>query len=141
MLKDFKAFLIKQNVLALAIAVVVGAATGEVVKSVVDGFVMPLVGVISPEGEGGWRAWNIPLGSPENAILVGNFLAALLNFVIVAFVAWQLTKWIIRPAPETKPATKKCPYCTMEIDVAALRCAHCTSILDDALASSPVARA
>jgi large conductance mechanosensitive channel len=140
MLKEFKAFLIKQNVLALAIAVVVGAATNDVIKSVVDGFVMPLIGVISPQGEGGWRAWRIPLGSPENAILVGQFLATLLNFVIVAFVAWQLTKWIIRPSPESKPPTKKCPYCTMEIDAAALRCAHCTSILDDAAALSPVSR-
>lgn len=137
MLREFKAFLIKQNMLALALAVVVGAATNQVVTSIVDGFIMPLIGIATPGG--GWREWAIPLGDPvtaadgtitQNALAIGPFLAALLNFVIVAFVAWQITKWIIREpktTDEAKPATRPCPYCKQPIDATATRCAYCTS--------------
>lgn len=126
--QEFKSFLVKQNMLALALAVVVGTATNTVVQSIVNGFIMPLIGRLTPGG--GWMEWKFPLGpGPEaNPILLGAFLGALLNFLIVAFVAWQITKWIIKPAPagETAP-TRPCPYCRMVIDASATRCPHCTS--------------
>ena len=135
MWREFKAFLIKQNMLALALAVVVGTATNTVVQAIVDGFIMPVVGVVTPGGE--WQAWAIPIGSAvtqpdgtvqQNALQIGPFLAALLNFLIVAIVAWQITRWIIKPAPVgEKPATRPCPYCRVEVDAAATRCAYCTS--------------
>ena len=164
MWREFKAFLLKQNLLALALAVVVGTATNSVVQSIVNGFIMPIVGLVTP-GEG-WRQFRIPLGpslvdrlrqagpaSPtvaaaadsaravggtpntaQNALLVGEFLSALLNFLIVGFVAWQITRWIIKPATkaEEKPATRACPYCRQQIDAAATRCAYCTSQVEAA---------
>jgi large conductance mechanosensitive channel len=121
--RDFKAFLIKQNVLALAVAVVIGAALTKVVDSLVADFIMPIVGVLTPGGA--WREWTLNLGPVRFGI--GNFLSALLNFVIVGFVAWRLTKAFIRPATAPDAATKACPFCRMTIDSAATRCPHCTS--------------
>ncbi|HEY0972497.1 MAG TPA: MscL family protein [Gemmatimonadales bacterium] len=143
MWREFKAFLVKQNMLALALAFVVGAATNDVVKAIVDGFIMPIVGVATPAGE--WRDWAVPIGSAttaadgtvtQNALQIGLFLSTLINFLIVAFVAWQITKWIIKPAPaDEKPATRACPYCRVEVDAAATRCAHCTSEIAPATAA------
>lgn len=126
--QQFKDFLVKQNMLALALAVVVGTATNAVVQSIVNGFIMPIIGRVTPGG--GWKTWQFALGPgpEENPILLGDFLAQLLNFLIVAFVAWQITKWIIKPAPAAAaPTTRPCPYCRMDIDPAATRCPHCTS--------------
>ena len=123
MWQDFKGFLLKQNVLALAIAVVVGAALNQLVTAVVDDFIMPIVGAAQPAGA--WQEWTTP--GPV-AFKLGHFLAALLNFLIVGLVAWRISKAFIRPEPAAAaPATKQCPFCRMTIDVAATRCAHCTS--------------
>ncbi len=137
MWREFKAFLVKQNMLALALAVVVGAATNTVVQAIVDGFIMPIIGVATPGGQ--WQEWAIPIGSAttladgtvqQNALQIGPFLAALLNFLIVAFVAWQITKWLIKPDPAAPaPATRPCDYCRQTVDAAATRCAYCTSEL------------
>lgn len=124
-LEDFKAFLIKQNVFALAIAVVVGAALNAVVQGIVDDFIMPIVAVAVPDGA--WREWVTP---GPIAFRVGHFLSVLLNFLIVGFVAWRLTKVLLEPAPGAEaPTTRNCQYCRMAIDAAATRCAHCTSQL------------
>jgi large conductance mechanosensitive channel len=131
LLREFKAFLIKQNVLALAIAVVMGAALTKVVDSVVADFIMPIVGAATPGGA--WRQWTLGAGSVRFGI--GNFLNALLNFVIVGLVAWRITKAFIKPpAPTPDAATKACRYCRMTIDSAASRCPHCTSDLGVAVA-------
>jgi large conductance mechanosensitive channel len=124
--REFKAFLITQNVLALAIAVVIGAALGKVVDSVVADFIMPIVGVVTPGGA--WRQWTVGAGPVRFG--VGNFLNAVLNFLIVGFVAWRIMKAFVRPAA-TAPdaATKACPFCRMTVDSAATRCPHCTSAL------------
>ena len=123
MLRDFKAFLIKENVLALAIAVVIGAAFGKVVAAVVDDFIMPIVGAVSPAGD--WRAWTCTAGSVTFGI--GHFIGALIDFLIIGFVVWRITKAFIKPVVTTAAATKLCQYCRMNVDVAASRCAHCTS--------------
>lgn len=119
----FKDFLVKQNILSLAIAVVIGAALGVVVKAVVDDFIMPIVGALLPSGD--WQKATWTVGSVHFGI--GNFLAALLNFLIIGFVAWRITKaFIVTAAP---PPTKTCDFCRMAIDPAATRCPHCTSQL------------
>ena len=124
MWRDFKAFLIKQNVLALAVAVVVGAALTKVVDSLVADFIMPIVGALTPGGA--WRTWTLDVGRVRFG--VGNFLNALLNFVIVGFVVWRLTKAFIQPPrPTADAATRACPFCRMTIDSAATKCPHCTS--------------
>ena len=125
MWREFKAFLVKENVLALAIAVVVGAALNQLVTAVVDDFIMPVVAVAQPEGN--WQEWQTP---GPIAFKLGHFLSALLHFLIVGFVAWRISKAFIKPAPVGEvPATKPCPYCRMAVDSAATRCAHCTSEL------------
>ena len=132
MLREFKSFLIKQNALALAIGVIIGAALNAVVQSIVADLIMPIVGLISP-GDAGWQTWVTPGPVP---LKVGSFLAAVLNFLIIGFVAWQITKWIIKPPePGEKPSTKPCGFCRMEIDPAATRCPHCTSQLGAAQAA------
>ena len=126
MWQDFKAFLLKQNVLALAIAVVIGAALGRVVTSVVDDFIMPIVGAVIPSGD--WRTAAIEVGSIRFG--VGNFASALLNFLIVGFVAWRIAKAFIQEAPVVvAPATSPCQFCRMAVDATATRCPHCTSRL------------
>ncbi len=123
MWREFKAFLLKQNILALAVAVVVGAATNRVVTAIVNDFIMPVVGVAIP-GER-WQSVTLDLGPAK--LLVGDFMSAILHFLIVGFVAWQLTKLFIKPDPGQP--TKQCPFCKMQIDATSSRCAHCTSQL------------
>ncbi len=126
MWNEFKAFLMKENVIALAIAVVIGAALGKVVTGVVDDFIMPIVGAVTPGGDWQTATWDV--GSVKFG--VGDFVSVLINFIIIAFVVWQISKAFIKPAPAgTAPATKECPFCKMMIDAGATRCAHCTSQL------------
>jgi Large-conductance mechanosensitive channel len=124
MWSDFKSFLIKQNVFALAIAVVIGTALAALVKALVDDFIMPIVAVLLPSGE--WQKVMWQVGPFQFAI--GNFLAALLNFLIIGFVAWRIAKVFMKPA-KVDATTQDCPFCRMKIDKAATRCSYCTSQL------------
>lgn len=119
---DFKAFLLKQNVVALGIAVVLGAALAKLVTAIVDDFIMPIVAVLTPGGN--WKTATWDVGAVRFG--VGDFASVLLNFVIIGFVAWRIAKVFIKPDPEA-PATKTCAFCRMTIDALATRCAHCTS--------------
>jgi large conductance mechanosensitive channel len=121
MLNEFQGFLLKQNVVALALAVVVGTALNALVKAVVDDFIMPIVVAIGPGGEWQKATWSV--GSVKFG--VGDFLAAVINFIIIGFVAWRISKIFIRPAAEAPK--RSCPFCKMEIDALASRCPHCTS--------------
>ena len=126
MWNEFKAFLLKENVIALAIAVVIGAALGKVVTGVVDDFIMPIVGAAAPGGV--WQTATFDVGSIKFG--VGNFISVLINFLIIALVVWRISKVFIKPAPVgTVTATRKCQYCKMIIDAEASRCSHCTSQL------------
>jgi large conductance mechanosensitive channel len=126
MWSDFRAFLLKQNVFALALAVVIGAALNDVVKALVDDIIMPIVAVALPAGT--WQTYKFQAG--PFAFGIGHLAAAIINFLIIGLVAWRLAKVFIRPEPASAaPATKNCAYCRMTIDAAATRCAHCTSQL------------
>ena len=126
MWREFKAFLIKENVLALAIAVVVGGALNGLVTALVEDFIMPVVAAATPDPTT-WQTRVVPGPIPFK---VGHFAGVLLNFLIVGLVAWRISKAFIRPAPAAEaPATKQCPFCKMSIDATASRCAHCTSAL------------
>lgn len=126
MLKEFKDFLLKQNVVALAIAVVVGTALNTLVKALVDDWIMPIVVAIGPGGDWQKATWDV--GSVKFG--VGDFLAAVINFLIIGLVAWRISKIFIKP--ESEAPKKNCPFCRMSIDAAALRCPHCTSQLSPA---------
>jgi large conductance mechanosensitive channel len=127
MVAEFKAFLVKNNVLALAVGVVIGAAVGKVVSGIVDDIIMPIVGVLMPGGE--WRSAEVVL-SGKNAIKYGDLLGRLIDFTIVAAVVFFILKAFIR---EQKPApaapTKTCPQCLETVPEAAKKCRACASAL------------
>ena len=141
MLKEFKEFAMRGNVLDLAIAVIIGAAFGAIVTSLVNDILMPPIGLLM--GGMDFKDLFIALnnqsypsldtakkaGAP--VIAYGNFLNTVINFLIVAFAIFLLVKQVNRfrkPAPEA-PSTKDCPYCAMSIPAKAGRCPHCTSEL------------
>ena len=126
MFRDFKAFLVKQNALALAIGVVIGAALTKVVTAIVDDIIMPIVAVAAPGGDWQKATWNL---GPFH-FLVGDLLNAILNFVIIGFVVWRISKIFLKPDPAAPIRT--CPFCRMTMDAAATRCPHCTSQLTNA---------
>lgn len=123
MLKEFKEFLLKQNVVALAIAVVIATALTTLVKAFVDDFIMPIIVAIGPGGEWQKATWDV--GPVKFG--VGDFMAAAINFVIIGFVAWRISKIFIKPAADAPK--RNCPFCRMSIDPVASRCPHCTSQL------------
>jgi large conductance mechanosensitive channel len=126
MFKEFKDFLLKQNVVALAIAVVVGTALNTLVKALVDDFIMPIIVAMGPGGEWQKATWSV--GPVKFGI--GDFFAAVINFIIIGLVAWRISKIFIKP--EAVAPVKNCPYCRMSMDPAATRCPHCTSQLAQA---------
>ncbi len=123
MWREFKAFLVSANVLALAIAVVIGAAMAKLVAALVADFIMPIVAFAVPGGD--WRSATCNAGPVK--FLVGDFAGALIDFLIIGFIVWRISKVFIRPAASAPVRT--CPYCRMAIDEAASRCPHCTSDL------------
>jgi len=126
MFKEFKDFLLKQNVVALAIAVVVATALNALVKALVDDFIMPIIVAMGPGGEWQKATWSV--GPVKFG--TGDFFAAVINFIIIGFVAWRISKIFIKP--EAVAPVKTCQYCRMSMDAAATRCPHCTSQLAQA---------
>lgn len=128
MWKEFKAFLIKDNVIGLAIAVILGGVFGKVVTSIVDDVMMPLITVALPAGIK-WEEWGYVLPN-ENVIRYGNLIAALINFLIVGFILWRMTKIFVKPPVQAASSPSKvCVYCKSVIDAGATRCPNCTSQL------------
>lgn len=131
MLKDFRDFAVKGNVIDLAVAVIIGAAIGKVVTSIVEDVINPIFGVALPGGS--WREAKIVLSRTtdatgkviENGITYGHLIGAVVDFVIIGFVIFLIIKFAL-PKPEAKPATKECPQCKTLIPAAATRCHACT---------------
>jgi len=145
MLKEFKEFAMRGNVLDLAVGVIIGAAFGLVVASLVNDILMPPIGklmggldfkdlFIVLDG-GSYKSLDEAKKAAAPVIAYGNFINTVVNFVIVAFAIFVLVKQVNRfkkPVPIASPATKECPFCSMSIPVKALRCPHCTSELKNA---------
>jgi large conductance mechanosensitive channel len=131
--KEFREFLLKQNALALAIGVIIGAAIGKLVSSLVADVLMPLISLAIPGGS--WRETQIVLTRTAdaagkevvNAIKIGSFLGACVDFFIIAAVLYWLGKLLLKPAPAAP--TKACPECLEALPVAATRCRACTAKL------------
>lgn len=145
MLKEFKNFAMKGNVVDLAIGVVIGGAFGKIVTSLVNDVIMPLVSLVT----GGMDFSNKFISLDGNTYLTlseaqeagaatlnyGLFLTTIIDFLIIAFsifiVIKQLSKFKKKEVVEEKtPTTKTCPYCITEISIDAKRCPHCTSSLE-----------
>ena len=133
MLKEFKAFLLQTNALALAVGVIIGGAVGKVVSSLAADILMPLISMVIPGGA--WRDAKFvlatkPDGTVANAVTYGQFFGAVVDFVIIAFVVFMLTKMLLRPEPAPAlAATKTCPECLETIPLAAKRCRACGSLV------------
>ena len=129
MLKEFQEFAVKGNAIDMAVGLVVGAAFGKIVTSLVNDIIMPPIGLLL--GKVDFSSLAIQLND-KTAIKYGVFINTLLDFVIVAFAIFLVVKQINRlkkaqPAPE--PTTKECPKCCTGIPMQATRCPHCTSEL------------
>jgi large conductance mechanosensitive channel len=144
MLKEFKEFAIKGNAVDMAVGIVIGAAFGGIVASLVKDIIMPPIGLIT----GGLDFSNMFLVlKPSGATFAtmadaakagaltwnyGNFITLIINFLIVAFAIFMVVKMLNsmkKPAPSAPATTKDCPSCTMTIPIKAKRCPHCTSEL------------
>lgn len=146
LIEEFKKFIMRGNVMDMAVGVIVGGAFTAIVTSLNQDILTPILGIF---GGTDFSSLKVTLGSGENApvLCYGNFITAVINFLITAFVIFMLIKLIngisdrlIRkeePAPE-EPTTKVCPYCRSEIDLLAVRCPHCTSVLEEAEADAGV---
>lgn len=123
MIRGFKEFLLKNNVLALAVAVIVGGAVGKVVTSLAQDIIMPVVSPLLPSGD--WRKAEITIAG--SALKWGSFLGNVIDFIIIAFIVYLMTKALLK---EAAPApTKTCPRCKEALVLDATKCKFCTADL------------
>jgi large conductance mechanosensitive channel len=143
MLREFKEFAMRGNVLDMAIGVIIGAAFGKIITSLVSDVLMPPIGLVlgrvdfsslflNLSGES-YASLSAAQAAGAPVIKYGMFLNTVLDFLIVAFVIFLLVKQVNRiksqPQPAAAPTTKECPQCLSTIPIKATRCAHCTSVL------------
>ena len=145
---EFKKFIMRGNVIDLAVGVIIGGAFQSIVKSLVDDIFMPIISLATKGID--FSNWFIALDGNKYGTLAqaqeagaavisyGNFISAVINFIIMAFIIFLFVKAIKTLAEKTKkaeepaaPTTKKCPYCMSEIDIEATKCPHCTSSLEE----------
>jgi large conductance mechanosensitive channel len=137
---EFKAFAMQGNMVDLAIGVVIGAAFGKVVTSLVSDVIMPPLGAITGGvdfsdkaitiKEGVWDTALKTWAKPPVLLKYGSFINNIINFLIIAFAIFLVVKLIsmakrVKPVPPGEPTTKECPECLSTIPVKAHRCAHC----------------
>lgn len=145
MLKEFKNFAVKGNVVDMAVGVVIGGAFGKIVTSLVNDLIMPLIGTLT----GGMDFTNkfvsldgnnyLTLAEAQEAgaatLNYGTFITSIIDFLIIAFSIFIVIKQLNKlkkkeVVVEAAPTRKTCPFCITEISIEATRCPHCTSVLD-----------
>jgi large conductance mechanosensitive channel len=141
MLKEFREFALKGNAVDMAVGIIIGAAFGKIVTSLVNDIIMPPIGKLMGHGSfsdyfvnlSGEQYPSLELAKRAGAATInyGLFFNNVLDFVIVAFCIFLVVKQMNRllPKPKAEPTTKTCPQCLSEIPLKAVRCAHCTSQL------------
>jgi large conductance mechanosensitive channel len=137
MLKEFKEFIARGNVIDLAVAVVIGAAFGRIITSLVEGVIMPPIGLLLGKADFSNLFVDLSGQNPISladaqlkglpVIAYGRFLNDIINFLIIAWVIFMIIKAVnrLRAAPPAPPNTKDCPHCLTAIPVAATRCSAC----------------
>jgi large conductance mechanosensitive channel len=128
MLNEFKKFVMRGNVIDLAVAVIIGGAFGKIVSSLVDDIIMPLVGLII----GGIDFTGLKFTVGSAAVNYGTFIQNIVDFLIIAFVIFLMVRAISslqKPAPAAAASSKECPRCFTMIPIKATRCPNCTSDL------------
>jgi large conductance mechanosensitive channel len=143
MLKEFKNFAMRGNVLDMAVGVIIGAAFGKIVTSFVEDVMMPplgrLVGHVDFSGlflnltDRSFDTLAAAKAAGAPTLNYGMFLNTIISFLIVAFAVFllvrQVNRWATKPAPAAEPTARDCPQCLMAIPVKAKRCGHCTAQL------------
>lgn len=142
MIKEFKEFISKGNVMDLAVGVIIGGAFGKIVTSLVNDVIMPIIGILTGGINFADRFINLSgteyatIAAAEEAgaaiLKYGTFIQNIIDFLIIAFVIFIVIKQINRFKREEEPApatTKECPFCKSEVPLEATRCPHCTSEL------------
>ncbi len=136
-LEEFKAFALRGNMMDMAVGVIIGGAFSNIVTSLTDNFINPILNFVT-------RAENYTLQDVSK--FASNFVSALVNFLIMAFVLFCLLKAVNKlaslgkkPEVPAAPTTKKCPFCQSEIPIEAVRCPHCTSELPAEEAAGEIA--
>ena len=132
-MKEFKEFISRGNVMDIAVGIIIGGAFTAIVNSLVEDIINPLLGCFVSMD---FSAWKIPLVG-EASLGIGNFINAIISFLIMAFILFSIITAMNKAASIGKkeeapaaPTTKMCPYCKSEIAIEATRCPHCTSQLD-----------
>ena len=132
--KEFKEFISRGNVIDMAVGMIIGAAFTAIIKSLVDDIFNPLLGLVL--GKVNLTELKVQLGNTDAYLTYGNFINAVIVFLLTAFALFFVVKFIngIRNIGKKKeeeapaaPTTKVCPYCKSEIAIDATKCAHCTS--------------
>lgn len=146
MLKEFKEFAIKGNMIDMAVGIIIGGAFNGLVSTLVNDVIMPLLSVLTGKIDFSniffamdGNRYETLSAVPEGVatVNIGLFISGVINFIIMAFVVFLIVKFINRlRAPKVQPAapaptTKVCPYCKTEIAIDATRCPHCTSVLEE----------
>ena len=133
-MKEFKEFISRGNVMDMAVGIIIGGAFTAIVNSLVEDIINPLLGCFVSMD---FSAWKIPLVG-DASLGVGNFINAIISFLIMAFILFSIIKAMNKAASIGKkeeapaaPTTKMCPYCKSEIAIEATRCPHCTSQLNE----------
>jgi large conductance mechanosensitive channel len=139
-LKEFKAFAMRGNVLDMAVGIIIGAGFGKIVTSFVEDVLMPPVGRLLGRADFSSLFINLTDKSYDTlaaakaagaaTLNYGMFLNTVINFLIIAFAVFLLVRsvnrWTVKPAAAAEPATRDCPQCLMTIPIKARRCGHCT---------------
>jgi len=128
MLKEFRDFAMRGNVVDLAVGVIIGGAFGKIIASLVNDILFPLIGLLL--GGINFAEKSVTVGAA--VIMYGAFIQSIIDFVIVAFVIFLLIRTMTRmqkPDPAAEPTTRECPYCNTTISIKAKRCPNCTSQL------------
>ena len=132
MIGEFRAFLLKTNALALTVGVIIGTALGTVVNSLVNDIIMPPIGLVLGGIDFADQKWILKEAvggdlTTEVAIRYGAFVNAIIAFLIIAFVVWQISRMFIKEPPP--PEVKTCPFCKEPNAVDASKCKACTSAI------------
>ncbi len=139
LLKEFKSFAMRGNVVDMAVGIIIGASFGKIVSSLVNDVLMPPIGVLVGGMDFSRLSFKIMSATTEHPAVVvkyGVFINMVIDFVIVAFAMFMIIKFMNRltkkevPAPTVSPTTKECPECKMTIPINAKKCGHCTSALN-----------
>jgi len=134
MISEFKEFAVRGNVVDLAVGIVIGAAFGKIVTSLVNDVIMPPIGILLSNVDFSKLAITLrqaTASSPAVSLRYGLFVNTIIDFVIVAFVIFSVVRQMnrLQRAKPPGPTSKDCPYCRMSVPLLASRCGHCTSDL------------